>query len=271
VAELPAGLADAVVRLVGDAAGHALAAWTQGVAGWDKAPGEPVSDVDLAVNRRLREGLGRLLPEAGWLSEESADDAARLHRRFCWIVDPIDGTRDLIRRRPGWCVSVALVDGDRPVLGVLDAPAAGHRWVAERGRGAWRDGVRLKSGQRTHVAGARVPVDALPRADRDLVAVAKPNSIALRMAMVAADEADLLASFRWGNEWDIAAAALIAQEAGAIATDALGGPLRFNTPSATAFGVLVTASGIHAAAVERLADRARAAIGREPARAHPVG
>lgn len=261
MAELPKGLADAVVRLVGDAAGHALAAWTQGVAGWDKAPGEPVSAVDLAVNQRLREGLGRLLPEAGWLSEESVDDRVRLDRRYCWIVDPIDGTRDLIRRRPGWCVSVALVAAGQAVLGVLDAPAHGQRWVAERGQGAWRNGVRLRAGTRTEMAGARVPVDALPKADRDLVAVAKPNSIALRMAMVAADEADLLATFRWGNEWDIAAAALIAQEAGAVATDALGQRLAFNTPSASAFGVLVTAPGIHAAAVERLGGRAKAAMG----------
>jgi myo-inositol-1(or 4)-monophosphatase len=254
-------LADAVVRLVGDAAGHALAAWARGVAGWDKAPGEPVSAVDLAVNQRLREGLGRLLPEAGWLSEESVDDPARLGRRYCWIVDPIDGTRDLIRRRPGWCVSVALVEEGRAVLGVLDAPVSGQRWVAERGGGAWRNGIRLRAGGRTAILGARVPVDALPKADRDLTAVAKPNSIALRMAMVAADEADLLASIRWGHEWDIAAAALIAQEAGAVATDALGGTLSFNTPTASAFGVLVTAPGIHAAAVERLAPRAKVVMG----------
>jgi len=256
-AALPDGLADSVVRLVGDAAGHALAAWHGGVAGWDKAPGEPVSEVDLAVNRRLRDGLGRLLPGAGWLSEESRDDPARLERPLCWVVDPIDGTRDLIRGRRGWCVSVALVAHGEPVLGVLDAPALGQRWVAERGRGARRDGRPLRAGDRTAIAGARVPADALARADRDLTAVAKPNSIALRMAMVAADEADLLATLRWGNEWDIAAAALIASEAGAAVTDALGRAIRFNKPRPRDFGVLVTAPGIHSAAVDRLAERAR--------------
>jgi myo-inositol-1(or 4)-monophosphatase len=81
------------------------------------------------------------------------------------------------------------------------------------------------------------------------------------MAMVAADEADLLATLRWGNEWDVAAAALVAQEAGAAVSDALGAPLRFNKPRPSDFGVLVTAPGIHAAAVARLADRARAALG----------
>ncbi len=90
----------------------------------------------------------------------------------------------------------------------------------------------------------------------------KPNSIALRMAMVAADEADLVATVRWGNEWDVAAAALIAQEAGAVVTDALGEPLSFNRPEPTAFGLLCAAPGIHEAATERLGPRARDLLAR---------
>ena len=80
------------------------------------------------------------------------------------------------------------------------------------------------------------------------------------MAMVAAGEADLLASLRWGHEWDIAAAALIAQEAGAVVTDARGQPLRYNSTKGEMFGVLATAPGIHDAAVERLSARAAAAV-----------
>ena len=105
--------------------------------------------------------------------------------------------------------------------------------------------------------GARVPADSLAEPDQDLIAVAKPNSIALRIAMVAADEADLLATLRWGYEWDIGAAALIAREAGAAVTDAFGQPLNYNKRDPRAFGVLVTAPAIHDAAVERLAERAR--------------
>jgi myo-inositol-1(or 4)-monophosphatase len=95
--------------------------------------------------------------------------------------------------------------------------------------------------------------------DADLVMVTKPNSIALRMAMVASDEADLLASIRWGYEWDIAAAALIASEAGATVTDARGQPLRYNSTRGDAFGVLATAPAIHEQAVLRLAERAKIA------------
>ena len=130
--------------------------------------------------------------------------------------------------------------------------------AATAGHGAFCNGDPVRIAERHALAGARVPADQLPAVDRDLTMVAKPNSIALRIAMVAAGAADLLATLRWGNEWDIAAAVLIAREAGASVSDALGQPLTFNTPKAEAFGVLATTPGIHAAAVERLAERARA-------------
>ena len=74
--------------------------------------------------------------------------------------------------------------------------------------------------------------------------------------MVASNEADMLATLRWGYEWDIGAAALIAREAGARVTDAFGKPIAYNKHDPRAFGLLVSAPGIHAAAVERLAKRA---------------
>lgn len=227
---------------------------------WEKVPGHPVCDIDLEVDAFLRERLTALDPEAGWLSEETLDDSDRFERRRLWVVDPIDGTRDYLRERPGWCVSVALVEDRVPVLGVMAAPARGELWTASRGQGSHRNGIRLRVSPRAELAGARVPADQLPKVDRDLVPVAKPNSIALRIGMVAAGEADLLATLRWGFEWDIAAAALIAEEAGATVTGALGQPLAFNSASGEAFGVLIATPGIHAAAVERLRDRAMAVV-----------
>jgi myo-inositol-1(or 4)-monophosphatase len=223
---------------------------------WEKSPGNPVCEIDLEVDSFLRERLTALDPEAGWLSEETLDSSDRMERRRLWVVDPIDGTRDYLRGRPGWCVSVALVEERTPLLGVLDAPMRGEHWRAEKGLGAWRNGERIRAGGRTELSGARVPTDQLPEVDSDLVAVAKPNSIALRIALVAAGEADLVATLRWGFEWDIAAAALIAAEAGATVSGALGQPLAFNSASGEAFGVLVAAPGIHRQAVERLRERA---------------
>jgi myo-inositol-1(or 4)-monophosphatase len=250
---VPDPLLDAVIAIAAEAGALALARSAGGYKRWEKAGGEPVCEVDIAVDLFLRERLSVLDPEAGWLSEESMDDKARLDRRRLWVVDPIDGTRDFLRGRPGWAVSIALVEDGQPLLGVLDAPARGECWTAERGVGAWRNGVPIRVSPRDELAGARIPADQLPRRDGDLVAVPKPNSIALRIAMVAAGEADLVATLRWGHEWDVAAAALIAAEAGATVTDAHGEPLVFNTHSAGAFGVLVTPPGIHKAAVDRLA------------------
>ena len=227
---------------------------------WEKVPGHPVCEIDLEVDAFLQDKLGALDPEAGWLSEETLDDSDRIERRRLWVVDPIDGTRDYLRGRTGWCVSVALVEDRVPVLGVLSAPQRDELWTAERGRGSWRNGVALRVSPRAELPGARVPADTLPQVDADLVPVAKPNSIALRIAMVAAGEADLLATLRWGFEWDIAAAALVAEEAGATVSGALGQPLAFNTASGEAFGVLVATPGIHAAAVERLRERAMAVV-----------
>jgi myo-inositol-1(or 4)-monophosphatase len=223
---------------------------------WEKAPGNPVCEIDLEVDAFLRERLTALDPEAGWLSEETLDSSDRMERRRIWVVDPIDGTRDYLGGRPGWCVSVALVEERTPLIGVLDAPARGEHWSGEKGRGAWRNGERLRVSGRRELAGARVPADTLSGPDRDLVAVAKPNSIALRIALVAAGEADLVATLKWGFEWDIAAAALIAAEAGATVTGALGQPLAFNSARGDAFGILVATPAIHADAIERLRKRA---------------
>lgn len=226
------------------------------VESWEKTPGSPVSAADLAVDGFLKRELGALLPAAGWLSEETADCDSRLPKGLVWLVDPIDGTRDFVRGRSGWAISVALVSAGRPLIGMLSAPARGEEWLAVAGRGAWRNGEALRASRRSVFAGARVPTDALPREDRDLTMVDKPNSIALRIAMVAADEADLVATLRWGYEWDIAAATLIAREAGAEVSDAFGNQLRFNKRDPRAFGVLVCAPEIHPCAVKRLAERA---------------
>jgi len=246
-------------EIVREAGAIAMGHWPgagHSVESWDKEPGSPVSAADIKVDDFLRRELGRLLPSAGWLSEETADNPIRLGKGLAWLVDPIDGTRDFIRGRPGWSVSVGLISEGRPLIGMLAAPARGEEWLGIAGQGARRNGAVLKASARTEFSGARVPSDALPAIDSDLTLVDKPNSIALRIAMVGANEADLVATLRWGYEWDIAAATLIAREAGAVVSDAFGGPLNFNKRDPRAFGLLVCAPAIHAAAIDRLAERA---------------
>lgn len=224
---------------------------------WEKKPGDPVCEADLAVDKFLKRELGALLPSAGWLSEETVDAPGRLENRLIWLVDPIDGTRDFIRGRTGWAVSVALISEGRPLIGMLSAPARGEEWIAIAGQGAERNGISLRASQRREFAGARVPADSLMKEDQILAPVDKPNGIALRVAMVAADEADIVATLRWGFEWDLGAATLIAREAGAATTDAFGQPLAYNKRDPRSFGLLVTSPAIHGDAVAHLEKRAR--------------
>jgi myo-inositol-1(or 4)-monophosphatase len=251
---------DRIIATVQESADLAFRKWREGCAPdakvWDKGKGQLVCDADLAVDQFLQEQLGLILPEAGWLSEESADTTERLQRDMLWVIDPIDGTRDYVRGRSGWCVSVALVIGGKPAFAVMAAPSEDKLWVAAAGQGVRCNGVILSGSTRAEFVGSRVPADELPAIDRDLTLVNKPNSIAMRMTMVACDRADLVASLRWGNEWDIAAAHLIAQEAGAIVTNALGQAIVYNKPTPLDFGLICCAPRIHEAAVERLSERA---------------
>jgi myo-inositol-1(or 4)-monophosphatase len=250
----------AVVAATQEAAALAFASWREGAAAdtnvWDKGKNNPVSDIDMAVDAFLTTRLRAILPEAAWLSEETVDDPSRLDARLLWLVDPIDGTRDYVRGRSGWCVSVALVADGLPVFAVMAAPAQGKVWVAAHNEGVTCNGEQLAGSTRLDFAGSRVPADDLPKLDADLVTVTKPNSIAMRMTMVACDRADLVATLRWGNEWDIAAAHLVAQEAGGIVTDALGRPISYNKREPLDFGLICCAPGIHQAAVARLSGRA---------------
>ena len=250
----------AVVAATQEAAALAFASWREGAAAdthvWDKGKNNPVSDIDMAVDAFLTTKLRAILPEAAWLSEESSDDPSRLNARLLWLVDPIDGTRDYVRGRSGWCVSVALVADGIPIFAVMAAPAEDKIWVAARGEGVTCNNAPLSGSTRLDFTGSRVPADELPRLDADLVTVTKPNSIAMRMTMVACDRADLVATLRWGHEWDIAAAHLVAQEAGAVVTDALGGPILYNKRKPLDFGLICCAPGIHDAVVERLSGRA---------------
>lgn len=253
---------EAIVRKAGEIAlagwpgdGHALEVW-------EKNPGDPVSEADLAVNEFLKRELSALLPSAGWLSEETADAPHRMDGSLVWVVDPIDGTRDYIRGREGWAISVALVSASRPLLGYLFAPSRardeqGEFWFGESGKGSWRNGLRLSASKRKVLSGARMPLARDVGDVPDFTRVPQPNSIALRMAMVAADEADIVATMKWGFEWDVAAAALIAREAGAAVTDVFGQALNYNKHDPRAFGVLATSPAIHTAAVERLAEMAK--------------
>lgn len=245
-----------LIKIAQQAGQYALGKWRDGdipdAKVWDKSENNPVCDVDLAIDRYLKIQLQQLCPDAGWLSEETADDAERLGYRLNWSVDPIDGTRDYIVGKAGWCISIALLDGDKPILAALAAPAMEALWSASLGNGAYRNGRKLWASKRQIIKGARIPADKLWGDQDKFTLVNKPNSIALRMAMIASDDADVVASVRLGNEWDIVAAHLIAAEAGAYVGDVYGNAIKYNKPKPIDYGMICCAPALKDDIVSRV-------------------
>ncbi len=194
---------------------------------WMKAGNSPVSEADYAVDRYLRETLIAARPDYGWLSEETADTSARLSASRTFVVDPIDGTRAFVEGGDLWCVSVAVVENGRSLAGVLDCPALGEAFWAVRGGGAWRDGetlsVRDDAAGDLLVAGPRPMMDCLPAQWQSrLRRHAYVPSLAYRIAMIADGRIDATFVKANAHDWDIAAAALILEEAGGRLADPSG-------------------------------------------------
>ena len=138
--------AQAAVRLaehVREAGKLALSMFQTPIKSWTKAGSSPVCDADVAVDSFLRQRLSTEGNGVAWLSEESADDPARLAARYVWVVDPIDGTRAYLAGLPDWTISAALVDNGRPVAACLYAPVTEEFFVAIADKGAKCNGVTI--------------------------------------------------------------------------------------------------------------------------------
>ncbi len=167
---------------------------------WSKAGGSPVTAADVTVDTFLKIRLSELLPEAGWLSEETVDEPARLHRRHVWVVDPIDGTRAFMSGDPDWAVCVALLSEGAPVLGLVHAPAHAATYQATAASGAELNGAPIQATTLSGLAGARVAgpkpmLDALAR-HAPILPQPKVPSLALRIARIAEGRLDAGSSRR---------------------------------------------------------------------------
>ena len=191
-----------------------------------KAGQSPVTEADFAVDAYLQHELMNARPGYGWLSEESLDDRKRLAARRTFVVDPIDGTRAFIEGNDVWCVSVAVVENNRPVAGVLNCPARGEVYEAAKGQGAFLNNRALTSKERpaeiTFSASkstmARLPAKwSLP-----IRAVPHVPSLAYRLAMIASGALDGTFVKPNSHDWDIAAADLILSETGGSLRNADG-------------------------------------------------
>jgi myo-inositol-1(or 4)-monophosphatase len=226
---------------------------------WTKADSSPVSDADHAVDRLLHDRLIGRRPGYGWISEERPDNAARLDRERVWIVDPIDGTRAFLKRRPHWVVSVALAVSGRPEFGFLYNPVCAELFAARRGSGATMNGHPIAVSDRDSLAGCRMLATpsrlaperwARPWPDMEVTRV---NSFAYRVALVASARADAAIAFSRIHQWDLAAADVIVSEAGGVMTTPEGKEIGYNTANLRYPGAVVAGPALHASLVDFIA------------------
>jgi myo-inositol-1(or 4)-monophosphatase len=196
----------------------------------------PVTNADLAADALLKAELRGARPDYGWLSEETADDPARLAAGRVFVVDPIDGTRAFVAGEPWWTVCVAVVEAGQAVAGVVFAPELEETYAAAAGAGATLNGASIRVSDAREIAGCEML--AHPRMFKHpdwpepwpAMRVARRNSTAYRLCLVASGAADATLTLAAKHDWDLAAADLIAREAGAFVGDHAGRPFTYNQP-----------------------------------------
>jgi myo-inositol-1(or 4)-monophosphatase len=231
------------------------------VRSWQKGPDNPVSEADYAVDALLNERLGSIDPAYGWLSEETEDDRRRLSARRVWVVDPIDGTRAFLKRQPEFAVVAALVEDGVPLLGAIFNPAKGEFFLAARGEGAWLNDVPIRATDRQAVVGARMLSSRRTFERHNWTEAAEGvdfwfvNSMAYRVALVAAGRFDATITLSRKSDWDIAAADVLIAEAGGRMTRLDGSAIAYNRESVEHPNVVAAGNALHAALVAGLGAR----------------
>ena len=207
-----------------------------------KEDDSPLTAADMAAHNTIVEGLKVLTPDIPVLSEESAsiDYATRKRWGNYWLVDPLDGTREFVKRNGEFTVNIALIENGRSVMGVVYAPVLDVIYAAVRGEGAWKQqgdsekvtiSVRDCPADKPTVAGSRSHRgDSLNEflqklGEHELISMGS----SLKMCLVAEGVADIYPRFGLTSEWDTAAAQAIVEAAGGQLVTLDMQPMRYNT------------------------------------------
>ncbi len=250
-----------LLRNVAREAGALALNWFErGAQVWEKSPNNPVTQADIAVNDRIAQRLMAARPTYGWLSEETKDDAENRDMSRVFVVDPIDGTKAFIAGQPFFCVAIARLEQDVPIVGVVYNPATDEMFEAMRGDGARLNGEPIEVRARHHIDNCRMlghrevfahegwsrpwPQMKLP----DIM----PNALAYRIALVAAGRWDAAVALSHKCDWDLAAATLILEEAGGTASDHLGDAFSFNGRIPVQRSVVAAGAALHPLIIERV-------------------
>ena len=216
----------------------------------EKGDTSPLTEADLAAHRVLVAGLAKLTPDVPILSEESVDPGwdVRSHWTRYWLVDPLDGTKEFIKRNGEFTVNIALIENGVPVKGVVCVPVRQIVYAGVKGKGAWRIDAagrtpiatrsmrgRGSPGQPVTVVasrshGADTVTEWLDAIGRQVGEIETRNmGSSLKLCLVAEGSADIYPRLALTAEWDTAAAQAVVEAAGGMVLTADLGPLRYNT------------------------------------------
>lgn len=234
-----------VAETAARAAGAAiLAVWQRDFEVEEKADGKgPLTEADLAANQILIDHIEAAFPGDAILSEETADTPERLSNARCWIIDPLDGTREFTLKIPEFCVSVGFVVDGEAVVGALFNPATGELISGEVGVGTTIDGTPATVSTHGQLEGGRFLVSrsehkkgwfAEYEERADMVPM---GSVAWKFALVAVGRAEATFTPKPRNEWDLCGGVAVVLAAGGKACDGKGLPYRFNCPDPLKIGV----------------------------------
>lgn len=221
-----------------------------------------LTEADILANEILKKTLLGQFPQDGWLSEETIDDANRLHCQRVWVVDPIDGTREFAQGLPEYAISVALVEAGVPILGVVHNPAKNELYYAVQNQGAWLGKKQLHckaelSGRNLCLLASR---SEYARGEWNKIEqqyeVKQIGSIAYKLALVAKGYAQATFSLGPKNEWDIAAGVLLIEEAGGKVSNKYQERIKFNQACTKIKGILACAKENYAQVLALIAAQA---------------
>ena len=201
----------------------------------DKSYHNPVTTADKEADETIKKILMTNFPDYGWLSEETVDSSERLLKEKVWVVDPLDGTKEFIEGIPNFVVSIGLVKEGNPILGILYNPVTKELFSASKGEGAFLNNERIScsSKEKTEemvILNSRSETQrGLWNPYKDKFKVLEPiGSVAYKLGLTAAAKADVFASLRPKNEWDICAGNCIINESGGKLIDLNGNQRKYN-------------------------------------------
>ena len=231
---------EGVIALAQAAADDILAVYERPIHVERKADDSPLTEADLASHRRIVAGLQRLTPDIPVLSEESAEIPVAERRAWSrlWLVDPLDGTREFVKRNGEFTVNIALVEDGVAVFGVIQAPVSGVLWHGVPGHGALRRDasgehpvrVRQPAVAPLRVAASRSHLD--PRTEALMGRIGAVETVglgsSLKFCRLAEGGMDMYPRFGPTSEWDTGAGQAILEAAGGALLDPRGRPFRYN-------------------------------------------